>query len=203
MKFTELSQEAKEKACQWQAETSWWYEPEIEAAKENGKALGFDIDNVYFSGFWSQGDGASWEGATYIPTFLEHQKPTDPKWEIVKALIEEGVIASAVHVKKSGSHSHEMTMQLGDIEDFDSDFPLTSSKYPLLQGINCTDLYEAMGGNETMNELERWILDIARDYAREIYANLEAEYEYQTSEECVADLADANDWDFDETGELQ
>jgi hypothetical protein len=32
-------------------------------AKECAKIIGIDIDNVYYSGFWSQGDGACFEGS--------------------------------------------------------------------------------------------------------------------------------------------
>jgi hypothetical protein len=66
--FDELSDEAKEKAREWYRQgnvtTRFWSECTIDDAKEIGKLLGMDIDNIYFSGFWSQGDGACFEGKT-------------------------------------------------------------------------------------------------------------------------------------------
>jgi hypothetical protein len=39
-----------------------WYEEIYARAKEDGPERGFNIDEIQFSGFHSQGDGASWTG---------------------------------------------------------------------------------------------------------------------------------------------
>lgn len=72
-KFDELSDKAKEKAREWyrdgQLDYDWW-EFVYEQADTAAKHLGIDIDRkgkhtpaIYFSGFWSQGDGACFEGS--------------------------------------------------------------------------------------------------------------------------------------------
>ena len=46
------------------------------------------------------------------------------------------------------------------------------------------------------------VLDKAKDLAQDIYSALEAEYNYQTSEENVAEVSKANGWRYDEHGDL-
>jgi len=71
--FDELSDTAKEKAREWyrngQLDYDWW-DSVYEMADTAAKHLGIDIDRkgkhtpaIYFSGFWSQGDGACFEGS--------------------------------------------------------------------------------------------------------------------------------------------
>src|SRR3990167_3827578 len=65
--FDELNEEAKEKARAWFREgnqnDSFYAESVIDDAKQIGKLMGIDISKVYYSGFWSQGDGACFEGS--------------------------------------------------------------------------------------------------------------------------------------------
>lgn len=60
-KFDELEDRARERARDWfrmaSADDSFWSECVIEDAKTIGGFLGFDVKEVYWSGFGSQGDG--------------------------------------------------------------------------------------------------------------------------------------------------
>lgn len=63
--FDELSDKAKEKAREWFRsgdDFSIYAEDVVADAKAIGKIMGIDIKDVYYSGFWSQGDGASFTG---------------------------------------------------------------------------------------------------------------------------------------------
>lgn len=63
--FNELSEEAKEKAREWYRKVedfSFYAETVIDDAKTIAKLMGININNVYYSGFWSQGHGACFEG---------------------------------------------------------------------------------------------------------------------------------------------
>ena len=63
--FDELSEQAKEKAREWfragTLDYEWW-DGVFEDAKRVGALIGIGIDDIRFSGFWSQGDGASLSG---------------------------------------------------------------------------------------------------------------------------------------------
>jgi hypothetical protein len=56
--------------------------------------------------------------------------------------------------------------------------------------------------NEHVDEIDEILLSAARDYADEIYKDLEASYEYECSEENFKELAEINEWEFDEEGEM-
>src|SRR5690348_11309059 len=70
--FDELSDAAKEKARDWyrtvSADDDFWQEGALDAIAEAGNLLGIEFDRkhskraIWFSGFWSQGDGASYDG---------------------------------------------------------------------------------------------------------------------------------------------
>src|ERR1017187_4227073 len=85
-KFDELSDAAKEKARQWHREAdygdNYFAECTIDEVKgEIGKALGFDVAEVYWSGFSSQGDGAcivgTWRAADVNAAALQAYAPQD------------------------------------------------------------------------------------------------------------------------------
>ena len=70
--FDELSDAAKEKAREWFrggiADDNWWSESVIDHAKHVGALIGFEVDEIYWRGFWSQGDGACWAGSVTYST---------------------------------------------------------------------------------------------------------------------------------------
>mgnify|MGYP003353987709 FL=1 len=53
-----------------------------------------------------------------------------------------------------------------------------------------------------LDELYDWVLDEAKSYANEIYERLESEYDDLMSDQHISLTADANGWEFDETGRL-
>ena len=69
--FDELTDDAKEKAREWFrgiADDNWWSESVIDDAKRIGALIGFRVDEIYWRGFWSQGDGACWSGSVTYST---------------------------------------------------------------------------------------------------------------------------------------
>lgn len=91
--FDELSDDAKEKARDWYRQASrddsFWSEIAIDDAATVLKACGFDVYQrrvklmgggtrlkpaIYFSGFYSQGDGACFEGAWTPETIMPREQ---------------------------------------------------------------------------------------------------------------------------------
>lgn len=63
--FDELDKKAQEKALEnfRSINVEWdWYEPVYEEFKEIASEYGIEVDDMNFSGFYSQGDGASFTG---------------------------------------------------------------------------------------------------------------------------------------------
>ncbi len=110
-RLEELSSEAQERAheryVQHSTEDSHWYEYVIENAKEDAPAY-FTVEDVEFTGFWSQGDGASWTGSIdTLAWSLAHGIEEGAR------LVEEGELGEYVEVKRrGGSYVHSGSMYL-------------------------------------------------------------------------------------------
>jgi hypothetical protein len=119
-KYDELSDSAKEKARNWYLEGmdyEWW-EGVYESVKEDGYELGFCIDDIRFSGFWSQGDGASWLGQVDVRQWLEKHCADSIGVSAWCALIQEDVVSKHIQVTQNSNHySHHETMGFANVED--------------------------------------------------------------------------------------
>lgn len=184
--YEELSDEAKAKARDWYRNgDDFWAECVIDDAKEVAALMGWEIDKVYYSGFWSQGDGACFEGimrynkgcAKLVKAYTNDAELN----RIAKAwqsLQRRNFYALEASVKHRGHYQHEMCTEF-DCGD-------TRHNYGWLQN----------------PEAEDDIKEIARDFMRWIYKRLEAEYEYSVSDEVVAENIIANGYEFTEDGEI-
>ena len=186
--YDELSEAAKERAVEdWNTdglEYEWW-DYVYDDAKEIGKLMGIRIDNIYFSGFWSQGDGACFEGyyahekgsvkavKAYAPQDRELHKIARDLSKVQRPYFY-GLEAS---VKQQGHYSHEFctVIDVGDRRDYPAD---------------------------DLSAGEEGIAEVLRDFMRWIYKRLELEYEYITSEEQVAETFRANAYEFTAEGKM-
>ena len=199
---------AREKLVEWRTDHEWW-DCVYEASKEKGKELGFNIEDIRFSGFCSQGDGASWTGQVKLQTFLEHHlKENDPnyaKYTTLLMLIDDGWVENLISIsRKSFMYNHSNTMQfefayMGYVNATEDG--VIGAECPL-QGANVKQLYEGIDIDGLLYDLHEWALREAKDYADEIYAQLEAAYDDAMSDQHVSVMADANEWEFDEMGRL-
>jgi hypothetical protein len=188
VKFEELADDQKSKVIDKNRNFNVdydWHDFCIDDCKDIGSMLGFKMNNIFFSGFHSQGDGACFTGKfSYNKGFLNKIKKDyshEPK------LIEIATSLHALYLKSfytvygtithTGHYSHERSMSL-DIDTYFND----------IKG--------------HVNESE-W-LDIIADFACWIYKRLESEYEFQTSDEQIAESLIANEMEFevDEDGKL-
>jgi hypothetical protein len=214
--YQELSPHAKDKALMWfngSLDYEWW-DGVYENAKADGPERGFEIDDIRFSGFWSQGDGASWTGGVRIKEFLDyHLKEDNPdfgRYFILQALIAEnnGWVERYTNVNRSGFHYvHDNTMRLesisySNLECLDEDDEERLQEEGPLQRANIYQLFKGADIDHLIEDLETWILEEAQAYARQIYDDLESEHEHLTSEESLIEAAEANGWMFDEDGVL-
>jgi hypothetical protein len=214
--YRELSDKAQQKAREWFCETldyEWW-EHTYEHAKQSGTERGFEIDDIRFSGFWSQGDGASWTGCVYIKQFLDyHLKEDNPdfgRYFVLQAIIAENNdwVASYTNVNRRGFHYvHDNTMYLesisySNLEDLAADDEERLQEEGPLQRADIYQLYKGADIDHLIDSLETWILEEAQAYARQIYDDLESEYDHLTSDESLVEAAESNGWMFDEDGVL-
>ena len=197
--FNELDERAKEKARDWYREASAndtdWHESVTDDAKTCLKFLGWDVSNIYFSGFSSQGDGAcfegSWRAADVNAAGMREHAPQDEKLNRLAdtfAQIAAKYPLATASVKQRGHYSHEFCTA------FDVDLPdeeLDNLDYGSPE-------YKARGA--ILQDVEKEIIELSRDAMRWVYRRLEAEYDYQNSDETVDDNIRANEYTFTEAG---
>lgn len=211
--FDELSDKAKERAREWyrdgNAADSFWSEAVIEDAARIADILGISLAQkpikrandgkivgsvpvIYWSGFWSQGDGACFEGSYSFKAdaakAIRDYAPTDKTLhQIADALagLPRGEGWSAA-IKHSGGYYHAHSM------DICAEW---SGPYDGDNGEEATELPDAefsAGG--------QIITDAMRAFANWIYRTLEKEYEYQNADEQVDESILANGYEFTEEG---
>jgi hypothetical protein len=184
-------------------EQEWW-EGVYALWKAQGVERGFDINDIYFSGFCSQGDGASWTGQVDVMQYVAyHWKDIPLRVEIMQAL-EEEMTQTRLDVKSRGQYCHDKTMHMEEVQKEDDEGG-DGVRCPgsAFHGAQPANLWEALGYNDPeLPEFNAEILEAAQAYAREIYEALKEEYEHLTSDEYIAENCEANDYRFDEDGYL-
>jgi hypothetical protein len=140
-----------------------WYGSVYEHVKEVGRLLGFDIHGIRFSGFWSQGDGASWYGYVMLKNAeLQEALEYVPDDTWIRAIVEE--LAPLVLLPKveffvaytNSRYCHEITMEI--------------------QYISRNEEY-------TDEWVEQSVDRAVKAFAKWIYKQLEEEYEHQLENE--------------------
>lgn len=206
--YSELSDDAKAKARDWlrnaQAGDNSFAEFVTDDFHEVLAALGFDVDKkrgLSWSGFWSQGDGASfsgsWRASDCDPAKLLADRPAtyehDGKVETSKGNVElHRIAAEILAVKAAGASYAHVTgkdrwgfhMSLDELE-WSDETPATD---------------DADADVATLRAWENRFIEAARDLARMFYKSLEAEWEYQNSDAAIAESIEANEYEFTEEG---
>ena len=213
MEFEELDQKAKHNAIsQYGEPPDDWYE-EVYAQYIGDKELeakGMLVENIHYSGFYSQGDGASWTGLVNIDAFIEHNvTPTHPnagRYMVLLALMQEGWLGKHHRIyTTSFMYFNSGCMRLENASvpaDVDSDNNEAVFAHGIFQGASVRDLTRSIDFDHLMNDLEEWVLKEAKSLADDIYEALRSEYEAYTSEETFKELIYINGWRFDSKGNL-
>ncbi len=176
----ELEGRAKENALDWLREglDYEWYDFVFEDAKKCASILGIEINNIYFSGFYSQGDGACFNGR------FSYAKG----WK--KAL-------------KAYAPMDTELLRIGqELQKIQKPF-----MYGLSGTIDCNDRYKSTKAvfhwsDNTPESIESDLSQVFTDFASWIFSQLRTEYEWLTSEEQLIETANANDYAFDSEGRI-
>jgi hypothetical protein len=200
--FDELSDQAKEKARQWwrdcetqDHDTSCTYDDAATCADILGidlctrpvKLMGGGTRHnpcIYYSGFWSQGDGACFEGnyryakgaakkiRDYAPKDTELHRIADK----LQALQRKSFYRLTATMRHRGHYYHSgcMEVSVDDAESHAKDW----------------------------REIEDAVTQLMRDFADWIYKQLEAEYEWVDADAQVDESIRCNEYEFDEYGNL-
>jgi len=191
------NQNAINRATEWLQECATmdnWYEYTFDTWKSALDQIGFENAAIQFSGFWSQGDGASFtadidveklaaflstdiaptdciEGDDYRPWIVRVcGKPTNYRYAYFTDIGLYGKVERTSH-----QDSHENTCRAS---------------------IEYQEPREHAALEAVVGEFEKDAENLRYKLCRAIYADLEAGYEYLTGEESLRELAEANEYMF-------
>lgn len=139
---------------------------------------------IWFTGFWSQGDGASFEGhysyakgaAGKIRAYAPHDEELHGIADALQLLQRRNFYQVYADISQSGRYYHEYTMSVTAERDHPHHPAMT-------------------------DDAEDVLTEVFRDLARWLYGRLRAEYSYITSDDAVDEAIVANDYTFTEAGE--
>ena len=212
--FSELSKDAQRNALDELRDINvnydYWHDDVIDQFKEDMEMLGLSDVEVSYSGFYSQGDGASFTADVSDPgVFMkealilesdewldlgDNVKPKDELDALRSDLLDIGFDTREkltpenfiISIRRTSSrYSHENTIE-GDVdiedipESIEDEFP--------------QDRYT--------EKLTEHVTNWARRRSRKLYSDLEKEYDHLTSDEVVKDAIEDNDYLFTEDGKL-
>ena len=203
--FDELSEEAKEHAIEQNREMlveGWdWHEHIIEGFQEEMEEIGMQDVEVEFSGFYSQGDGASFTGkVSDNKKFLDaidvnpfrSDKNKDAPERFGAAFIEFCDNIYITIYRDSSRYVHYNTISAGVEVDGEDEIELDL-------GLGSIITYDV---NNLCENIEPKITKWARQRSKQFYNDLEKYYETETSDEAVAENLRSGGYRFDEEGNI-
>lgn len=168
----------------------WWYSTE-KRFKQDMEDIGIAVDNVYFSGFWSQGDGACFEGKVENwGKFLASLGYSD------LTLVNHADEWWGLSVTHSGHYYHQYCTSFNtdlrlpagvDDEEYAADH-FSCEPDSVEAAVQLTLLSQ----HDTAS-LEREFIKAFRGHMAELYKRLEREHEHLTSDDAVLDTLEANE----------
>lgn len=165
-----------------------WYECVYNDLKEDMEAIGVTVEDMNFSGFCSQGDGASFTGtiaSRNMRKFMDANKLAD-KFPAAYMFAKEELLW--VTIKRTTSyHYHEQSVSIEVSEEnlyLDFDAPLRQAVWNRM-----LEVWQ----DEEHNKFDDAVSSILRDHMVDFYRNLESEYDHLTSDECIIDYLLNND----------
>lgn len=191
-KFDELSKEVQDKVINKNRDINVdddWHEFVTDDwMEEIIPSKGFNPKQIYFSGFWSQGDGAMFEYDTIsddlFNEFVDGLKlsPMRKQW-----------ILNNVYFSASGKHRGHYCNE-------------GCCSHSIYWEVNNGDLHYSTNFHQWLisfaDDFEWFIRDKYNDLCQDLYKTLEESYDYLVEDRQVAETLYANDYDFTEDGDM-
>lgn len=189
-KFDELSKEVQEKVIEKNRDINVyddWHEFILEDwIKEVIPSKGFEATNIYYSGFWSQGDGAMFEydgiSDELLNEFIDtlNLSPMRRQWLVNN-------LYAGANGKHRGHYSHEKCCS-------------HTIHWDIANAHWSTNLYKWI--ESFADDFEAFIIDRYEDICRELYRALEESYDYLTEERQIVETLYGQDYDYTENGDI-
>jgi hypothetical protein len=182
--FDELDDDTKKLVREQFRQTSLdccWWDYVYDDIRRIGEIIGIKIDEIYFTGFGNQGDGACFEGSyayakRSVGNIVAHA-PQDVELHRIarelQTIQRQRFYGLSARVRQSGYH---MCTTCIDVYD---------------EVVLRADLYA-----------ENLIKELLQDFMCWMYKQLEMEYEYLTNDACIEEFISSNDYVFTADGKL-
>lgn len=173
LKYSELNEDQKNKVIDKLRDINVndedWSEYALEYYTDALKLLGFYDVKFRYSGFWSQGDGASFTGKFKVPKTKKELKE-----------------------RLAACKKEFPTLKLYDFSDirFDED----EKEGEVLEVYRISHHYSH---SNTVSSDNSDLTHFVRDFSNMVYKALESEYDYLTSRECIEETILSNEYEFD------
>ena len=175
----DVRQHVLDKSRDWNVDAGW-AEFIIEQFKEHISGYGIEPKCVNWSGFWSQGDGACFDGHTsdmvHLCNTAEELKPFADVYQLDQ-------ISMSWISRGNYSHEHTLSFEMQDhryVDENEDDIGKLRDKLVQIE-------------TKRLRPLEEAIIEWVKDQCRKLYNDLEEEYEHLTSDEQVLESLEAND----------
>ena len=182
-----------DKYRQWNVEHTDWWDCVEENFKSDMDAIGVRVDKIHFSGFWSQGDGACFEGAVADwPVFLTSLGFSNAALIAASEMCDWYLACKHSHNlyshHKSVSYDNQINLpdHVDDHYFADRWFDWGPDDIRTVTMMTNLSKYKAV-------DLEDEFITVFENYMIDLYKQLYEEYEYLTSDASVLDSLDAND----------
>ena len=160
-----------------------WWEYTYGEFKLDMLIKGITVNNINFSGFYSQGDGASFTGRIDMCQFL---KVHGLEEHYMGAVFFAGQGELYADIRRGSSrYCHEHSVEATLIEDTYNNFD-DETRFDIY-----TRMEEVL--NDEWQDLEEQVNNICRSYMQDLYHKLRDEYESLTSREAIWDTIVANE----------
>ena len=173
--FDELEEEAQKKVCQQVGDSmtddAWWYEGTFDSFVEKCKDYGMyvDVEDIHFTGFYSQGDGAS---------FTCDNIDTEKLLHTLGIQVSDGLLDYIYKVDIIRTSDRAYNEQTVQVELFIDEDALEEEEEGIIQYIH-----------DIADTLEFKLEELKDDLCQQLYNDLELEYDYFHSPEYVAEFA--------------
>jgi hypothetical protein len=209
-----------------------WYEFTMDDWKEKLAKKGFEDAKIHFSGFCSQGDGACFDArcdVSRLAKVIYSGKDEGFYREVLQLFADRLNInieknSYGYHYNHANTRYVELVISLDDLEKdarkiLNTDLlqvPAIISQYEnrydpseadprWMSGLVALRLKysaPAIDLDDLLNKFEKDADELRKDLSNEIYKDLEKEYDYLNSDEAVIETLEANDYEFDEDGDI-
>lgn len=182
--FDELSETAKQNAIEKYAANYDWWDSCYDDFVQILDILGFEVESkdIEFSGFYQQGSYAAFSGYYHFQKdMVKGIKSYAPKDKELHRIAKE-----LSKMQRKCFYSLSAKFRYSDYSGYSVDMEDSRRQY----------------GWVDSDEPEKIFRQVLKDLSSWLYEKLQNEYEYLTSEESFKESCEANEWTFDENGNI-